>query len=199
MPFPRTWSEELIAEWLALKGYAVESGIPTSTTGAGGRKEADIIGYKITNNNELEIIHIEISTSHPKIEEIEKKFSEDIEQKLINYIKKKLNITDRKYQTKKIYIDIYSSKKTIENLNQHPTLKQKVIQVKRLSEVIIDDVIPTIKQWKASPPHKSKGKGNITLPESFWLLKLIEFLMGKSLITTEAQHDLSRSHTNSLI
>jgi hypothetical protein len=42
MPFPRTWSEELIAEWLALKGYAVESGIPTSTTDAGGRNEVDI-------------------------------------------------------------------------------------------------------------------------------------------------------------
>jgi len=38
MPFPRTWSEELIAEWLALKGYAVESSIPISTTDAGVEK-----------------------------------------------------------------------------------------------------------------------------------------------------------------
>ena len=53
MPFPRTWSEELIAEWLALKGYAVESGIPIRTTDAGGRNEIDVIGYKITNNNEI--------------------------------------------------------------------------------------------------------------------------------------------------
>jgi hypothetical protein len=37
MPFPRTWSEELIAEWLALKEYAVESGIPISPTDAKGR------------------------------------------------------------------------------------------------------------------------------------------------------------------
>ena len=42
MPFPRTWSEELITEWLALKEYAVESGIPISVTDAGGRNEVDI-------------------------------------------------------------------------------------------------------------------------------------------------------------
>jgi len=39
MPFPRTWSEELTTEWLALKGYAVESGIPISTTDTGSRND----------------------------------------------------------------------------------------------------------------------------------------------------------------
>ena len=42
MPFPRTWRKELIAERLALKKYAVESGIPISTTDAGGRNEVDV-------------------------------------------------------------------------------------------------------------------------------------------------------------
>jgi hypothetical protein len=37
MPFPRTGSEELITKWLALKGYAVERGLPISTTDAKGR------------------------------------------------------------------------------------------------------------------------------------------------------------------
>jgi hypothetical protein len=198
MPFPRTWSEELIAEWLALKGYAVESGIPISTTGAGGRKEADIIGYKITNNNELEIIHIEISASHPKIETIKNKFSENIKQNLIDYIRKKINIIDlQNIIYKKIYIDTYTSKEKIEKLNQDPTLKQNQIQVKQLIDLIIHDIIPTIKQWKESPPHKPKSKENITLPDSYWLLKLIEFLIRNN-IKMEAQHDLSRSRRNPL-
>jgi hypothetical protein len=42
MPFPRTWRKDLLAEWLALKEYAVESGIPISTTDAGGRNEVDV-------------------------------------------------------------------------------------------------------------------------------------------------------------
>jgi hypothetical protein len=42
MPFPRTWTEELITEWLAVKEYAVESGIPISPTDVGSRNEVDI-------------------------------------------------------------------------------------------------------------------------------------------------------------
>jgi hypothetical protein len=200
MPFPRTWTEELITEWLALKEYAVESGIPISTTDAGGRNEVDVIGYKITNNNELEIIHIEITALAPKeIEKIEQKFSETIKQNLVEHIRKKINIANlQNIIYKKIYVDTYSKKDKIENLNQDPTLKEKEIQVKRLIDLIINDIIPTIKQWKKSPPHKPKGKEKITLPDSYWLLKLIDYLMDEGLIKTEAQHNLSRSHRNPL-
>jgi len=192
MPFPRTWTEELITEWLALKEYAVESGIPLSTTEAGGRNEVDVIGYKITNNNELEIIHIEIAASVPtikEIEKIEKKFSETIKQNLVEHTRKKINLSNlQNIIYKKIYIDTYTSKKDkIEKFNQHPILKQKEIQVKRLIDFIIIDIIPTIKQWKESAPHKPKSKSKITLPDSYWLLKLIDYLINKGLITTEAQ------------
>jgi len=37
MPFPGTWRKDLIAEWLALKEYAVESGLPIGTTDTKGR------------------------------------------------------------------------------------------------------------------------------------------------------------------
>ena len=47
--FPRTWSEELIAEWLELKGYFVETGAVVSTSSVGDRTEVDIIGAKISN------------------------------------------------------------------------------------------------------------------------------------------------------
>jgi hypothetical protein len=40
---------------------------------------------------------------------------------------------------------------------------------------------------KSSPPHKPKSKGKITLPNSYWLLNLIDYLMDKKLIKTEAQ------------
>jgi len=202
MPFPRTWTEELITEWLALKEYAVESGIPVNTTDAGGRNEVDVIGYKITNNNEIEIIHIEITALAPspkEKEKIEQKFSETIKQNLVEHIRKKINIANlQNIIYKKIYVDTYSKKDKIENLNQDPTLKEKEIQVKRLIDLIIHDIIPTIKQWKESPPHKPKSKGNITLPDSYWLLKLIDYLIDEKLITTEAQHNLSRSHRNPL-
>lgn len=47
MAFAKTWSEELIAEWLQLKGYLVEVGIPIKVTIKGGRIVPDVIGAKI--------------------------------------------------------------------------------------------------------------------------------------------------------
>ncbi|MEM1583719.1 MAG: hypothetical protein QXF28_07345 [Nitrososphaerota archaeon] len=38
----RTWSEELVAEWLHLQDYFVEVSVPIRTTEPGGRFEADV-------------------------------------------------------------------------------------------------------------------------------------------------------------
>jgi len=35
MPFAKTWTEELVAEWLQLNGYLVEAGLPAGVTAAG--------------------------------------------------------------------------------------------------------------------------------------------------------------------
>ena len=59
MPFPRNWSEELIAEWLQIDGYLVETGVVLPTNNRGGRGEADVIGVKVEGES-LVIQHIEI-------------------------------------------------------------------------------------------------------------------------------------------
>ena len=64
MPIPRTWSEELVYEWLCLEGYLTEVGIKVGTGGKGGRKEADIVGVKVSVDNNkrqiLQIYHVEV-------------------------------------------------------------------------------------------------------------------------------------------
>ncbi|MCL6578788.1 MAG: hypothetical protein K6T73_05295, partial [Candidatus Bathyarchaeota archaeon] len=59
MPFTKTWTEELVAEWLQLNGYLVEAGLPAGVTPAGGRYVADVVGAKVSGNA-LEIIHVEV-------------------------------------------------------------------------------------------------------------------------------------------
>jgi len=61
MPLPRTWSEELISEWLQLKGYFVEAGVLMRSGQKGGRLEADIVGVR-ANDNRLEIFHVEVGS-----------------------------------------------------------------------------------------------------------------------------------------
>ena len=51
MPFPNTWIEELIAEWLLLEGFLVETNLPYAVGKGGGRGEADVVGAKIKDNN----------------------------------------------------------------------------------------------------------------------------------------------------
>jgi len=63
MPIPRTWSEELICEWLCLNEYSTEVGIPAGTGTGGGRKEVDVVGVKIEtkeNARILKIYHVEV-------------------------------------------------------------------------------------------------------------------------------------------
>ncbi|MEM3398966.1 MAG: hypothetical protein QXR41_06825 [Nitrososphaerota archaeon] len=39
MPFPQTWTEELVAEWLDLRGYLVKVNLPVVTE----RRELDVL------------------------------------------------------------------------------------------------------------------------------------------------------------
>jgi len=50
MPFPKTWSEELIAEWLQLKENLVKIGVPISSSEVEGRNEADVVGAKFRDS-----------------------------------------------------------------------------------------------------------------------------------------------------
>mgnify|MGYP001108266641 CR=1 FL=1 len=58
MPFPRTWTEELIAERLQLDGFLTQTNLPVHVSKAGGRFEADVVGARIKEKI-LEIRHIE--------------------------------------------------------------------------------------------------------------------------------------------
>jgi hypothetical protein len=53
MPWGRTWSEELVAEWLELEGFLVTIGLKVRTGKGGGRKEADVVGARIRNINDM--------------------------------------------------------------------------------------------------------------------------------------------------
>jgi len=78
MPYTRTWSEELVAEWLQLEGYFVEVSVQIGVTPKGGRFEADIIGIRIKNHT-LEIMHVEVGnlaeSADSNIQSVQGKFT----------------------------------------------------------------------------------------------------------------------------
>jgi hypothetical protein len=176
MPFPRTWSEELIAEWLQLEGYFVESGLPIRAGKKGGRSEADIVGARV-KDGKLEIFHIEIGTlaGNPKAnaEMIREKFSVQRIDAIKEYCRNKLEFPSNKdVKYTKLYVAVWWSDKTLSYL------KQQRLPVRSLWEFVNNEIKSTIQQWKQNPPHKPQTRGKIlTLPEGMWLLDLVDYLL----------------------
>ena len=96
MPFAKTWTEEIVAEWLLLKGYLVEIGLPVAAPNVGGRFETDVVGAKVEANT-LKIVHVEVGTlaeGQRSVISLQKKFSNNI----YNTVEEKENTIGRALQ-----------------------------------------------------------------------------------------------------
>ena len=179
MPFPRNWVEELIVEWLHLEGHMVEANFPVATTSVGGRGEVEAVGARV-NEGFLEIIHIEtgqLSGGKSSVESIEKKFRQEIHESLIKYFRDIFASESDNVSYRKIYKASYWTQPTMDGIRSFG------IEVIPLPDFLRDFVIPTIKQWKENPPHAPKARGPmIALPESHWLLKLLEYMHTQNLL-----------------
>jgi len=183
MPIAQTWAEELIAEWLHLKGYLVETGLPAGTPSSGGRYEADVVGVKILENK-LEIIHVEVGTlskGKDSIVSLQKKFSGQYCESISKFFKIKFNFNgSTNYQ--KLYIATYCTKPVI---NAARSFNVTVIP---LNEFIFSDILPTISEWKKNPPHSPSTRGSyITLPQSYWLLQFLDYMFAYKLLKLSNQ------------
>jgi hypothetical protein len=177
MPIPRNWSEELITEWLCLRGYSTDVGVQVGRGSAGGRKEADVIGVKVslddTGKRILNIFHIEVGQLggyDKSLEMIREKFSSIRTDEVIKRYKDRMafegNIVYRK-----LYVDIWERPSRVTKLKKSPELSSVGIEVWTVSE-LFRNVLTEITSW-----------GEYTLPESYWMLKLLESLLEAGLIT----------------
>jgi len=173
MPFPKTWVEELVIEWLHIEGFLVEANLPVGVTTRGGRLEADIVGARISNNT-LEVIHIEtgvLAEGQKGTGAIMNKFSSSVRQSVTNYFGQRLSFTSNKVNYQKFYFPTYWTKPTV------TALTRSGVEVDTLPDFICNRVLPTIQRWKQNPPHQPRTRGKrVALPESYWLLQLIDYL-----------------------
>ena len=175
MPIPRTWSEELVSEWLCLKGYSTEIGIPAGKGGRGGRAEADVVGIKINEGNTktkvLEIYHVEIGQLggyQDSIEMLKRKFSNTRTTEIENRFKKRMAVEDS-IQYHKLYIDIWDRPHLVKKLMGNVDISKAGIKVWTPNE-LFREIFSAIEDWDEST-------GRSTLPESYWMLKLLESLL----------------------
>jgi len=176
MPFVKTWSEELVAEWLTTEKYLVEKSAPYATRPVGGRLEADLLGVKI-ENEKLHIRHVEVGnltgSTEKSIQTVINKFHPS---EIARYCKEKLGFSGQA-ECECIYVVTYSSKKKVEAIDR----ATDNIKVKRMEDFIKEDVLPAIESWKSDPsPYKPKIVGeSVALPDSLWLLHLLDYIKTK--------------------
>ena len=168
-----------MAEWLQLEGYLVEAGLPVSVAGAGGRYEADIVGARIRGGM-LEVFHVEcgqLSGGTQSVNSLQKKFSPNNCARIENYFRQRLGFAGTNVKYHKMYVASFWTKPTMQGA------RNLGINVRPLTDFIRNEVIQTINGWKANPPQQPRTKGShITLPESCWLLQLIDYIYNKGLL-----------------
>ena len=179
MPIPRNWSEELISEWLQLLGYLTEVGIPLPGTGKGGRQEADVVGARMVESESedkvLQVFHVEVGelagNYDTNVHYVRNKFSSSRTEAIVNRMSRRMG-SMKLVEYRKLYVDIWATRKKIDNLMSNPEVLKEAIEIWTL-EKLFQGVFRAITDW--IPDHGPKP-GEATLPESYWMLKLIEAL-----------------------
>lgn len=175
MPIPRTWSEELVSEWLCLKEYSTEIGIPVGKGVRGGRAEADIVGIKINEDNVrttiLEIYHVEIGQLggyEASVDTLKRKFSDERISRITEIYKQRMAGSETVCY-RKLYIDIWRrTPQRIERLLANSWVAEAGIDV-WMPDKLFREALTTIEDW-------DKSTGESTLPEGYWMLKMLESL-----------------------
>ena len=176
-PFAANWVEELVAEWLQLEGYLVEVGLPVSVARKGGRYEADVVGARVRGNS-LEIAHVEcgqLAGGQSSVNALMKKFSPSNCTRIEAYFRQRFGFTGANVNYHKMYIASFWSKPTMQGAGNLG------INVRPLPDFIRNEVLQAINRWKRNPPSQTPGR-HITLPQTFWLLQLIDYLHNKGLL-----------------
>jgi hypothetical protein len=201
LPFPKTWTEELILEWLQLKGYLALSNVRLKSGKRGAVKEADIIGLRLRQRPDpqskimvevLEVLHIEVGSLAMRFEKalksVREKFAQEREEAIrslaVDVVElesvlgkfmlnySRLGASDIEY--KRVFIA--SEARQVNKLKEE--LKGHGIEFKTLREVI-EEIISDIDEWKKRQVKKGfRASKQITLPEDLWLLNLIDYIMG---------------------
>ncbi len=160
MPFATTWSEELVAEWLAIEGYLVETNVPIGSGRGGGRREADIIGVRIERDR-VNIIHAEVASfaesPNKTIPRYKNKFYWGEK-----YIKERWK-QERKIKLKKLIVGTWISE------NMRKAIREGLPDVKLITfeELLEKEIYPIVGEYV----RKFR-----VFPENFWLLNFLWYL-----------------------
>jgi Holliday junction resolvase-like predicted endonuclease len=173
MPFPRNWAEELVAEWLTLRGYLVLTNVRLR-----GRREVDVIGFKVLDDGGYEVFHVEVGAVWEKadktVERIGKRFSEKCVSDVLKVLGYYAGCKIENPRYKKWFIVTGGSPGVIEEVKrrlQDKGSSVKVITLKEFVKIILDDV----EKWQKYMVNSRLRDPATTVatPENLWLIGML--------------------------
>jgi hypothetical protein len=171
MPFPRTWAEELVAEWLTLRGYLVLTNIPLR-----GQREADVVGFRVLDDGGYEVFHVEVGTVVEKADDIVERINEKFSEECVSDVLKVLGyyvgreIVNPRYE--KWFIVTEGSPGVIEEVKRRLQDKgSKVITLKEFVKIILEDV----EKWQKYMVNSRLRNPATTVatPGNLWLIRML--------------------------
>jgi len=172
------WEEELVAEWLSLKGFFVETNVGLTAPKAGGRHEADIVAVRV-DKNRLLIRHIEVGILDSSLEEnlttVKGKYRPDLRNAVEEFVKERVTInggSERVYRCEYVYT--YASRKN----DLREQLQKEDIELVSLDSIIVDQIPQTIAEWRKkqidSGLLRGKDPTRVQLPRKYRLLEALD-------------------------
>jgi hypothetical protein len=173
MPFPRNWAEELVAEWLTLRGYLVLTNVRLR-----GRREVDVVGFRVLDDGGYEVFHVEVGTVWEKADKIVKRINKRFSEEYVNDVLKVLGyyvgrkIENPRYE--KWFIVTGGSPGVIEGVKRRLRDKGssvKMITLKEFVEIILKDV----EKWREYlKDSQLRGPATtVATPENLWLIGML--------------------------
>jgi len=176
MPMPRSWVEELVAEYYMLRGFTVNFDVPIGTGVGGGRRDLDVVAVNIAKKeiHIIDITNIWSGTSDRTVEGI------------IDRLDRAINIIsewygqDYRYIKKAILLGEPWRPKMQEIIDD---LKQKGIEAQNLRDFILE-ILRYIDEWRNEMIMRRIVSENTTpaLPDMLYMLKLLEYMKSIGMI-----------------
>ncbi len=181
MAITKNWLEELVAEFISIKGYSTETNVPLSSMKKGGRNEADVLGFRIHENG-LIIVHAECEIAPAsEYEKMKHKIFEKFNIENSTDIKSLAQERYEKLRVKdliNIFVMVWTPKKKWDDLRKE--MEEKGITIINYEELIYY-ALKAVDEFKEKRENKefSKRVGMVKykfplIPEGLWLLKLIQ-------------------------
>ncbi|MHA1907094.1 MAG: hypothetical protein ACW98Y_07355 [Candidatus Thorarchaeota archaeon] len=172
--------EQVIAEWLSMDGYFVETNIGLSALKKGGRGEADIVAVKVEGGHVI-VRHVEIGqlgqNYETNLSHVQDKFHKKNRTDIKEFVKERMSLTEEfEWDYKCEYVFTYVASRQIQKLME--ALAKDDIELVSFDMLLRDEIPKTMRKWREKEIESGRIAGKdwtyVMLPRKYRILFIVD-------------------------